>query len=163
MGILENTSLWTILGLVVFFGILIKFGVPKAMTAALDARGQKIADDIAEAKRLRAEAEALLAEYESKRKAAESEAASIVSAARADAERMTKEAEAKLADFVARRTKAVEVKIAQAEAQAAAEVKAAAADAAAAAAEQILRGAMGGKAGADALAAGLKDVRKRLN
>jgi F-type H+-transporting ATPase subunit b len=160
---LSNPTFWVAVAFAIFIGIVIKAGAVKSITAALDARGQKIADDIAEAKRLRAEAEALLAEYESKRKAAEKEAAEIVSAARVDAERMAKEAEAKLADFVARRTKAVEVKIAQAEAQAAAEVKAAAADAAAAAAEQILRGAMAGKGGEDMVAAGLKEVRKRLN
>jgi F-type H+-transporting ATPase subunit b len=160
---LSNPTFWVAVSFVIFMGIVVKAGAVKSITEALDARGRKIADDLAEAKRLRAEAEALLAEYEGKRKAAEREAAEIVATAKTDAERMAKDAEAKLADFIARRTKAVEVKIAQAEAQATADVKAAAADAAAAAAEQILRGAMSGKAGADAIAAGLADVRKRLN
>jgi F-type H+-transporting ATPase subunit b len=160
---LSNPTFWVAVSLVLFIGICIKAGAVKAVTSALDARGAKIADDLAEAKRLRAEAEALLAEYESKRKAAQKEADEIVKAARDDAARLAKEAEAKLAEFIARRTRAVEVKIAQAEAQATADVRAAAADAAASAAEQILRGAMAGKGGADMIAAGLKDVRKRLN
>ncbi len=51
---------------------------------------------------------------------------------------MAAEAKAKIEEFVARRTKMAETKIAQAEAQAAADVRSAAAEAAVAAAEKIL-------------------------
>ncbi len=58
--------------------------------------------------------------------------------AKADAERLAAEAHAKLEDFVARRTKMAETKIAQAEQQALAEVRSVAAEAAVGAAEKVL-------------------------
>jgi F-type H+-transporting ATPase subunit b len=66
-------------------------------------------------------------------------------------------------EFVARRTKMAEAKIAQAEAQAAADVRAAAAEAAVAAAEKILRQQTQGPIAGDLIARGIQDVRKKLN
>jgi F-type H+-transporting ATPase subunit b len=160
---LANTYLWSTVGLLIFFAILAKFGVHTMILNALDARGRKIAEDLAEAQKLREDAQKLLAEYEAKRKAAEAEADAIVASAKEDAERMAKEAEVKLADFIARRTKAAELKIAQAEVQAATEVRAAAADAAARAAETVLRGQMAGKAGASLLDKSLGEIKAKLN
>lgn len=160
---LANTYLWSAVGLVIFFAILFRFGVHTMILKALDKRGETIAAELAEAKKLREDAQMLLAEYEAKRKAAEAEAEAIVAAAKDEADRLAKDAEAKMADFIARRTKTAELKIAQAEAQAAADVRAAAADAAAKAAEQVLRGQMSGKAGADLLSKSLADIRTKLN
>ena len=80
----------------------------------------------------------MLAEFERKGREAEGEAASIIAGAKAEAERLAVEAKARMEDFVVRRTKMAEAKIAQAEAQALADVRAAAADTAVAAAEKIL-------------------------
>jgi F-type H+-transporting ATPase subunit b len=156
-------TVWVGVAFVIFFAILIYFGVPKTIVAALDARGEKVAQELAEARRLRLEAEKLLSEYEAKRKAAETEAASIVAAANDEAKRLAAEAEAKLNDFVARRTKSAEEKIALAESQAEAEVRAAAAEAATKAAELIIRSQVGGKAGDTLFAAGLNEVKAKLN
>lgn len=160
---LTNTYLWSAVGLVVFFALLFRFGVHRMVLDALDNRGRKIAEELGEAQRLREDAQKLLAEYEARRKAAEAEAEQIVSAAREEAERLAREAETKMVDFVARRTRTAEQKIAQAEAQAMAEVRSAAAEAAVKAAEQVLKGQMAGKAGADLLAASLGEVKSRLN
>lgn len=160
---LANTYLWSAVGLLIFFAILAKFNVHTMILKALDSRGEKIAAELAEARKLREDAQKLLTEYEVKRKAAEAEAEAIIAAAKDEADRLAKDAEAKMADFIARRTKTAELKIAQAEAQASADVRAAAADAAAKAAEQILRGQMVGKAGADLLAKSLGDVKAKLN
>ena len=64
-------TFWVGVALVIFLAILVKFGVPGAIVKALDARGEKVAQELAEARRLRQEAEKLLAEYDAKRKAAE--------------------------------------------------------------------------------------------
>jgi F-type H+-transporting ATPase subunit b len=66
-------------------------------------------------------------------------------------------------DFVARRTKMAEAKIAQAETQAVADVRSAAADTAVAAAEKILAAAAKGRLAEDLLAQGIEDVRKKFN
>jgi F-type H+-transporting ATPase subunit b len=150
-------------GFVIFLGILGYFGVHKTLLGMLDARGQKVREQLDAAAGLRKEAEALLAQYEAKRAAAEKEAAQIVADAKAEAERIRVEQEAKLADYVTRRTKAAEQKIAMAEASATAEVRAAAADAAIRAAEVVLRGQATGKVADTLIAAGLKDVKARLN
>ena len=156
-------TFWVAVGFVIFVGILGYFGVHKTLLSTLDARGQKVADQLAAASALRTEAEKLLVEYEAKRIAAEKEAATIIDEAKAEAERIRVDQEAKLADFVTRRTKMAEQKIAQAEASATSEVRAAAADAAVRAAGIILSGQAKGKIADDLIMAGLKDVKARMN
>ena len=87
----------------------------------------------------------------------------IITGAKAEAERIASEAKAKMEDFVARRTKTAENKIALAEAQALADVRAAAADAAIAAASTILSQSVKGEVADDLLAKGIQDVRTKLN
>jgi F-type H+-transporting ATPase subunit b len=72
-----------------------------------------------------------------------------VAEARAQAEQTAKDAAERMSEFIARRTRQAEAKMAFAEAQAAADVRAAAADRAAKAAETVLRQQMQGEAGAD--------------
>ena len=67
------------------------------------------------------------------------------------------------ADFVARRTKTAESKIALAEAQALADVRAAAANAAVEAASTILSKSVKGSVADDLLAKGIAEVRAKLN
>ncbi|MBV9569061.1 MAG: ATP F0F1 synthase subunit B, partial [Hyphomicrobiales bacterium] len=80
-----------------------------------------------------------------------------------DAERLAKEAEEKLADFVSRRQKAAEQKIALAEAEAMTEVRDAAAEAAIRASETILRTRSKGGKGRDFLTRSLDEVMSKLN
>jgi F-type H+-transporting ATPase subunit b len=73
------------------------------------------------------------------------------------------EAKAKVEEFVVRRTKMAETKIAQAEAQALADVRAAAAEAAVGAAERILAETTKGKVGENLIAQGIRDLKAKLN
>lgn len=134
-----DAEFWVALGFVVFLVILAYVGAHSRIAAALDDRTKRIADELAEAKRLRDEAAAVLDSFKRKAAEAEKEAAAIVAQARTDAETMAKEAEVRMTDFIARRTKQAEQKIAMAETQAAADVRAAAADAAVAAARNVLK------------------------
>lgn len=157
-----DATFWAFIALLIFFGIVVYFKVPGMIAKILDDRIAKIGADLEEARRLREDAQALLAEYERKRKAAEGEAEEIVAAAREEAERMTAEAEAALEDMVARRTKAVEDKIAQAEAQAVAEVQARSADVAIEAARLLLADQVK-ENGAALVDQSIKDVASQLN
>ncbi|MBM6592650.1 F0F1 ATP synthase subunit B family protein [Microvirga pudoricolor] len=159
---LASAEFWVGVAFVIFWGILFYYGVPGKAMSGLDSRGKRVADELAEARRLREDAEKLLKEFEAKRAAAEREAAEIVSVARDEAERLARETEAKMKDFVARRTASAEAKIAQAEAQAAAEVRAAAADAAIKASERILRDQLAGPSGAALVSQSLNDIRSKL-
>ena len=157
-----DNTFWAFIALLIFLAIVIVLRVPGMITRVLDDRIRKIEADLEEARRLREEAQELLAEYERKRKAAETEAEEIVANARDEAERMTAEAEAALQDLVARRTRAVEDKIAQAEAQALTEVRARSADIAIEAARLLL--AEQAREQGDALVdQSIRDVSARLN
>jgi F-type H+-transporting ATPase subunit b len=160
---LEDPELWVALAFVIFLGILVYFGVPKMALSALDARRDRIKNELDEAHRLRSEAQAVLAQYQKKRADAEKEAEGIIVGARAEAERIAAEAKTKVEDFIARRTKMAESKIAQAEAQALAEVRSAAADASVAAAEKILKESTVGAAAENLIAKGISDLKAKLN
>ena len=146
--------------LMVLFGYL---GIHRTVLKALDHRGERIKAELDDARRLKDEAAKLLAEYKAKRSSAEREAAEIISNAKAEAERIAAEAKTKMEDFVTRRTKTAESKIALAEAQAVADVRAAAADAAIAAASTILSQSVKGEVANDLLAKGIAEVRQKLN
>jgi F-type H+-transporting ATPase subunit b len=157
----DNTFYATV-ALVIFVAITLYFGIPKIIGKMLDGQIKKIADDLAEAKKLREEAAALLIEYEQKRVAAESEAEGIIAAAKEEATRLTAAAQVSLADLITRRTKSVEDKIAQAEAQAVAEVRARSADVAIEAARLVLTDEMNRKGG-QVVDNAIADVGNRLN
>lgn len=157
-----DNSFFALVGLIAFIAVLIYVGVPRIIGGMLDKQIAKIEHDLSEAKRLREEAAALLVEYEQKRVAAEREAEGIVTAAKEEAVRLTAEAQASLADLVARRTKSVEDKIAQAEAQAVAEVRARSADLAVEAARVVLTDEMN-KNGNKVIDKAIADVAGRLN
>jgi F-type H+-transporting ATPase subunit b len=157
-----DATFWATVALVLFIGLMLYLRVPAMVTKMLDGRIAKIESDLAEADRLRAEAKALLESYAQKRADAEKEAEGIVLAAREEAFRLTAEASASLETLVARRTRAVEEKIAQAEQQAVAEVRARAADLAVEAARTVLQKQMGTKG--DALVErAISDVAAKLN
>lgn len=157
-----DNSFWATVGLVLFLGLMVYFGLPRVIGNMLDKRIKQISDELDAAKTLREEAAALLVEYEQKRIAAEGEAEAIIAAAKQEAERLTADAQTALADMVTRRTKAVEDKIAQAEAQAIAEVRSRSADVAIEAARSVLTTEMA-KRGNTVVDQAIADVGNRLN
>jgi F-type H+-transporting ATPase subunit b len=156
MELLREPETWVAIAFVIFVCFLGYLGVHNMVSKALDDRAGRIRAELDEARKLKDEAAELLAEYQRKQHAAESEAEEIIAGAKAEAERLATE-------FVARRTAMAETKIAQAEAQAAADVRSAAAEAAVAAAEKILNVEAKGKLAGELLAKGIEDVRKKLN
>ncbi len=158
-----DAEFYVLCGFIVFIGLLVYLGAHKAVLKGLDARGEAIQKELDEAAKLRNEATALLASFEKKTKEAEANAAAIIAEAKAQAEQLKKEAVERLNDFIARRTKQAEAKIAFAETQAAADVRAAAADHAAKAAEVVLRGQMQGPVGADLVTREIEGLKARLN
>ena len=154
---------WVAIAFVILMGVFAWLGVHRTVLTALDHRAQRIKAELDDARRLKEEAAKLLAEYKARHAAAEREAQDIIASARAEAERIASEAKAKMEDFVVRRTKTAESKIALAEAQALADVRAAAANAAVAAASTILSQTVKGQIAEDLLAKGITEVREKLN
>ena len=155
---MDNTF-WAFAGLVIFLGIMAYIKVPAMLGKALDARGEKIKAELDEARRLRDEAKALLAEYQSKRKQAEKDASEIVEAAKREADALRSDAKTKSEEFVRRRTAQAEQKIGQAEADAVNAVRSSAVDIAIAASSKLLEGS----SAADQFKSAISEVKARLN
>lgn len=159
----EDPETWVAIAFVILMGVFAYMGVHRTMLTALDNRAARIKAELDDASRLKDEAAKVLAEYKARGASAEREAQEIIENAKAEAERIAAEAKTKMEDFVARRTKAAESKIAMAEAQALADVRAAAADAAVAAASTILSQSVKGSVADELLAKGIAEVRAKLN
>ncbi|WP_375785495.1 ATP F0F1 synthase subunit B [Bradyrhizobium sp. Pha-3] len=154
---------WVAIAFVILLVVFGYLGVHRTLLTALDHRAERIKAELEDARRLKDEANKLLGEYKARRASAEREAADIISNAKAEAERIAAEAKAKMEDFVTRRTKTAEGKIAQAEAQAVADVRAAAANAAVTAASTILSQSVKGSVADDLVGKGIAEVRSKLN
>jgi F-type H+-transporting ATPase subunit b len=154
---------WVAIAFVILMAVFAWLGVHRTVLTALDHRAQRIKAEIDDARRLKDEAAKLLADYQARRASAEREAQEIVTNARAEAERVAAEAKTRMEDFVARRTKTAENKIALAEAQALADVRAAAAEAAVAAASTVLSQSVKGSVADDLLTKGIAEVKAKLN
>lgn len=163
MEFLQEPELWVGLGFAIVIGIFLYQRVPAFLTAALDARAAAIAKELDEAKKLREEAEGLLAQYKKKAQQVEKEAEAILTEAKAEADRFAVEARDHLKLQIERRAQVAQDKIAQAEAQAMAEIRALAADAAAAAAEKLIAARLDDKRASALIAESLKDLPSKLN
>ena len=163
IDLIYEPETWVAIAFLILVGLLVKLGVPNLLFKALDDRSARIKAELDEALKLRKEAEGVLAEYRRRQGEAEKTAESIILNARVEADRMAAEAQTKVEEFIARRTKMAEAKIAQAEAQALADVRASAADVAIAAAEAILVKTTHGAAAEALVTKGIGDLKARLN
>ncbi|OYY89350.1 MAG: hypothetical protein B7Y45_12745 [Sphingomonas sp. 28-66-16] len=138
---------WVYVGLTIFLLLAVFVAkAPQKITEALDARIANTRRQLDEAKSIRAEAEALLADARRRTAASAGDAAAIIAQAEAEAKLLVAKAESDASDLMARRARMAEDKIAAAERGAIAEVRARAADAATRAAASIIAD----KHGADA-------------
>ncbi|WP_404709989.1 hypothetical protein [Sphingomonas sp. MMS24-J13] len=154
-----NPGGFVALSMIVVIALLIWKGGFKAIGSSLDKKIASIRAQLDEATKLRAEAEALKAEYQAKAAAAEGEAKAIVEHAQVEAQAILAKAKADTETLIERRQRMAEDKIAAAERAAIAEVRAKAAGAAAAAAATLIaekHGAESDKALVDKTIAGLR-------
>lgn len=156
-------TLWATIAFLIFIGIMLYIKVPAMVSKSLDQRADRIRNELDEAKRLREEAQSLLAEYQKKRKEAEQEAGEIVEAAKREAGVLAEEAHKRTEDYVTRRAAVAEQKIGQAEREAIAEVRANAVDLAVDAARKVLGDKVDAQAGADLFKTTLAEVKTKLN
>jgi F-type H+-transporting ATPase subunit b len=158
-----NATTWVAVAFAILMVMFIRAGVPSMITKALDDRAAAISAEIAEARRLREDAEKLLADYKRKYAEAETEAKAIIDTARREADAMKAEADKTIAETIARRTKSAEDKIARAEAQAVNEVRSAVVETATAAAEKLLGEKTAGANGSALIDQSIRDLKTRLN
>ena len=162
MELFHDVEFWIALAFIVAVVVLIKKAAP-GITGGLDARATRIKDEIEEAKRLRAEAEATLADYQRKQRDALAEAQAIVARAKEDAERIGREAEAELDAALKRREASTLDKIAQAEAKALAEVRNVAVDVAIETTRLLLQETLDKARGSKLIDDAIEELPKRLH
>lgn len=160
---LNNTDFVVLLGFLVFVGILVYFGVPKLLGSMLDKRAETIRAELDEARSLREDAQSLLASFERKQKEVADQAASIVTAAKAEADTQLAQAKEDLAETIARRLHAATEQIASAEASAVKEVKDRAVSVAVKAAADVLAQKMDAGKSAALIDSAITEVKAKLH
>lgn len=136
--LIKEYEVWVALGLFVLICFFLYKRIPSLVAKQLDNRASAISKELDEAKRLREEAQAVLAGYVQKAAHAEMEAARIVADAKEEAERFAKETRVQLRQQIERRAQIAKDKIEQAEHSALEEIRVLAADKAVAAAEKLI-------------------------
>lgn len=158
-----DATLVAFIAFIAFFALMAYFKVPGMILKALDSRSETIAKELHDARRMREEAENLLADYKAKQAQAESDAKAIVEHAKQQAAAVAEETRAAMQAAMERRERQAEDRIAQAEAKAADEVRAAASEAAIAAAEKLIRERMSDAAQAEMVRAGAAQIKAAFN
>ncbi|MEL6768959.1 MAG: ATP F0F1 synthase subunit B [Pseudomonadota bacterium] len=139
MSILLDSNVVNLVAFLLFFAILYYYGVHKMLFSMLDARAERIREELDEARRLREEAQRTFAEFERKRGDVDQQVAEIVEHAKKEAENAAVRAKDELEATVERRLRGAEEQIAMAEASAVREVKDKAVAVAVAAAREIMQ------------------------
>jgi F-type H+-transporting ATPase subunit b len=163
MQLLNNTDFVVAIGFVIFIGILLYFRVPTMIMARLDARAEQIRRDLEEARSLREEAQALLAQYERKQKEVKGQAEDIVKAARAEAQKAAEAGKADIRRSVDRRLRTATEQIEAAEAAAIREIRDRAATVAIAAAAEVIQARMSEADAASLVDKSISEVETRLH
>jgi F-type H+-transporting ATPase subunit b len=161
MHILADPEFWVLLAVLVFIAIVWK-PMRRFIVGTLDQRAMRIEGELEEARKLREEAEQLLAEYQKRQREAAAEAQSIVAHAREEAERIAAQAARDLQQSLERRQRLAEERIAQAESKAMTEIRGAAVDVAINAARQVIVSDFDERRGAALLDSAIASLPQRL-
>jgi F-type H+-transporting ATPase subunit b len=141
---LKNTDFVVLLAFLLFIGVLLYLKVPSKLGGLLDKRADDIRAELDEARKLREEAQSVLASYERKAREVEDQAKQIVEHAKTEARAAADQAKVDIENSIARRLQAAEDRIASAEAGALRDVKDRAAEVAVAVAAEMMSSQMTG-------------------
>ena len=120
---LEKDATWVAIGFILFILLLVYFKVPGQITKILDNRADKIRTELDEAKKLREEAQSMLADFQKKNKEAEKNAKVLIDEAKKLAKNYEKEAKSKFDENMERRKKLLDEKLKRAEVEALNQIK----------------------------------------
>ena len=158
-----DTNIAVAIGFALFFAIVFYYKVPAKVGAMLDARANRIREQLDEARQSKEEAQTLLASFERKQADVQKDADEIVKRAKAEAAAASEQAQRDLEQSIARQLRAAEDRIAQAEASATREVRNAAAAAATAAAREAIGGGLSDNSAGAMLDDSIATIGSRLN
>jgi F-type H+-transporting ATPase subunit b len=158
-----DPEVWVAIAFMLFVGVLLYYKIPGMLGKALDQRSDAIARELEEARKLRAEAESLLADYKQRAENAQKEAQEILSQAEREATAYAKESRASFDEMIARRLTVAEQKIKFEEDKARKQIRSQAAELAVAAAEQLIEQKVTGNIAESTITASLDRIKKRLH
>lgn len=161
MHLFHDPEFWVAVAAVIFIAVVWK-PARRSLLSSLDERSARIRADLDEARKLRTEAELLLAEYQRKEREATAEAQAIVTHAREEAKRIAAQAARDLDTALARRQRLAEERIAQAESKAVDEIRSTAVDVAIAAAREVIVADTDSQRGGALLDAAITALPQRL-
>jgi len=160
---LFNTNFVVLIAFLLFVGTLVYLKVPGMLGQKLDERAASIRSDLDEARKLREEAQKVLASYERKQKEAQEQADRIVVQAREEAEQAAVDAKEEIRRAIARRLQAAEDQIASAEARVVRDVRDQAIAVAISAARYVIAKQMSAADGDALIDAGIGEVEAKLH
>ena len=160
---LRNTDFIVTLAFLAFVGILLYYRVPAAIGRLLDRRAEGIKADIAEARRLRDEAQEIYANYERRQREVRGQADAIVANAQREALAQADKAKVDLQKSIERRLQTAQDQIAAAETEAVRAVRNQAVQVAMAAAREVLGRQMGPQDRSAGIDRAIDDVAHHLN
>lgn len=160
---LGNSDFVVLIAFLIFSGVLFYFKVPGMLGGMLDQRADTIRKELDEARTLREEAQAVLAEFQRKQAEVQGQADRIVAHAKQDAEAMAEQAKTDLEKSIARRLAAAEEQIASAEQGAVREVRDTAIAVSISAASKILAKGMDADRANSLIDTAIADVETRLH
>ncbi len=162
MHLFAEPEVWVLMAVVLFIVGVWK-PARRSIIGALDARATRIRDELDAARRLRDEAQQLLAANRKREAEAEAEAEAILAHARAEAERVAVQAARNLEETLERRRRLAEERIAQEQAKALAEIRAVAVDVAISAARQVIAAELDQTRGAALIDVAIHALRQQLS
>jgi F-type H+-transporting ATPase subunit b len=161
MHLFADPEFWVLVAAVIFVAVVWK-PARRSLIGSLDERAARIRAELDDAKKLREEAEQLLAQYRQKEREAAAEAAAIIAHAHEEAERIAAQSAHDLEAALARRRRLAEERIAQAETKALEEIRAVAVDVAIGAARAVIVSEMDDARGGALLDAAIAALPQRL-
>ena len=163
MQFIYEPEFWVAVSFFIFIGVLVYFGVHMKVVSALDARALLISKELEEARRLREEAENVLADYRRKLGDVVTEVDNITALATTEAKTLAAETRQSLKEYFDRRIKLAEEKIARAEMEAVREFRSVAVDAAIAAAQNLIAAKLTPDRAKKLVSESIKVLKSKLN
>ena len=163
MQFIYEPEFWVAVSFFLFIGVLVYLGVHKKAASALDARALLIRKELEEARRLREEAEKVLADYQRKLGDVVTEVDNITALATTEAKTLAAETRQSLKEYFDRRIKLAEEKIARAEMEAVRELRNDVVDAAIAAAQNLIAAKLTPDRAKKLVSTSIKALKSKLN
>ena len=157
-----NAEFFVALSFLIFLGLAIYLGLPRAVISTLDKRSKDIEDELDEARNLREEAQKILAKEKKALDKADKEIEILIKKANKQVEELTKKAEENLKQDIKRKKQSAEFKIEQAKIEAINDVRRKVSDLSFQITEKYLKENLDAKASKTLIDESISEIKKNI-